>query len=74
MNVAYLSKLFINYYYHGVIVIKKNQGYQPKFSNRRSGKKANRIYETYKNTVMPHGHRIYAQSYDVAKAKMCVFS
>ena len=28
---------------------------------RRSGEKANHIYETYKNTVMPHGRHIYAK-------------
>ena len=42
--------------------------------NRRSGEKANIIYETYKNTVMPHGHHIYAKAYDTAKAKMCANS
>ena len=39
--------------------------------NRRSGGKANFVYETYKNTVMPHWRHIYAKSYDMAKAKMC---
>ena len=42
--------------------------------NRRSGEKENRIYETYKNTVMPHGRHVYAKSYDMAKATMCVYS
>ena len=39
--------------------------------NIRSGEKANHIYETYKNTVMPHGRHIYANAYDMAKATMC---
>ena len=39
--------------------------------NRRSGEKENRIYETYKNTVMPHGCHIYAKAYDMAKETMC---
>ena len=31
------------------------------------------IYETYKNTVMPHGNHIYAKAYDMEKATMCVY-
>ena len=42
--------------------------------SRKSGEKANRTYETYKNTVMPHGRHIYAKSYDMAKATMCAYS
>ena len=42
--------------------------------NRRSGEKENRIYETYKNTVMLHGHHIYARSYEMEKATMCAYS
>ena len=33
--------------------------------NRRYGEKENNIYETYKNTVMPHGRNIYAKAYDM---------
>ena len=35
--------------------------------NRRPGEKANGIYETYKNTVMPHGRHIYAKAHDMKK-------
>ena len=38
------------------------------------GKKKICIYETYKNTVMPHGRRIFAKEYDMAKATMCAYS
>ena len=38
------------------------------------GKKKIRIYETYKNKVMPHGSHIYAKLYDMEKAKMCAKS
>ena len=38
-----------------------------------SGEKANHIYETYKNTFMPHGRHIYAKAYDMAKAAMCAY-
>ena len=38
------------------------------------GKKQIRIYETYKNTVMPHRRHIYPKEYDMSKATMCVNS
>ena len=38
--------------------------------SRRSGEKAHHIYETYKNTVIPHGHHIYAKAHDMAKGTM----
>ena len=38
-----------------------------------SGKKAHNIYETYKNTVMPHGRHIYSKAYDMANATMCAY-
>ena len=37
------------------------------------GKNQIRIYETYKNIVMPHGSHIYAKSYDMEKATMCAY-
>ena len=37
-------------------------------------KKKIRVYETYKNTVMPHGRHIYARAYDMAKATIYVYS
>ena len=43
------------------------------YQNRSSGEKSNRIYETYINTVMPHGRHIYAKSYNMEKAKMCTY-
>ena len=70
-----MPKLYIHHYYHGVIVIyKKIKGLSQNYQNRRSGKKENRIYETYKNTVMPQGRHIYTKSYDMAKATMCEYS
>ena len=38
---------------------------------RRSGDKSHHIYETYKNTVIPHGLHIYSKSYDMEKDTMC---
>ena len=34
--------------------------------NRRSGEKPNRLFETYKNSVIPHGFHIYATESDMA--------
>ena len=33
-----------------------------------------RIYETYKNKVMPHGIHIYAKAYDMENVTMCAYS
>ena len=41
--------------------------------NRRSSEKSHLIYETYKNTVMPHGSHIYATASDMANATMCAY-
>ena len=41
--------------------------------NRRSGGKANCVYETYKNMVMPHGSHIYSKSYYMEKSTMCAY-
>ena len=38
------------------------------------GKKQICIYETYKNTVMPHGRHIYVKAYNMAKTTICVYS
>ena len=41
--------------------------------NRRSSEKAHQIYETYKNTVMPHGRHIYAKSCDMVKSAIFTY-
>ena len=51
----------------------KNLKYQIQ-NPQRSGKKENLIYETYKNTVMPHGNHIYEKASDMAKAIMCEYT
>ena len=62
-NVAYLPKVYIHHYYHGVIITLKLKDISPNAQNRMSGGKTNRIYETYKNIVMPHERHIYAKTY-----------
>ena len=73
-NVAYLPKVYIHHYCNGEIVIKRTQGSQPKFSKQKVWRKINDIYETYKNTVMPHGRHIYSKAYDMEKATICAYS
>ena len=41
--------------------------------SRRSGEKEHHIYETYKNTLMPHGRHIYAKASDMEKGTMCTY-
>ena len=44
----------------------KNQSHTAK--NIRSGEMVSRIFETYKNSVIPHGRNIYQTSSDMAMA------
>ena len=39
--------------------------------HRRSGKISSHIFETYKNSVQPHGCHIYNTVSDISVAKMC---
>ena len=41
--------------------------------NRRSGEKANHIYETYKHIVMPHGSHFYDKASDMENVTMCIY-
>ena len=41
--------------------------------SRRSSERLHHIYETLKNTVIPHGRHIYAKAYDTEKATMCTY-
>ena len=42
--------------------------------NIRSSENSNRLFETYKNSVMPHGRHIYAISAYMAMATMCAYT
>ena len=50
--------------------LKKIKDKSKNAQRRRSGKKAHHIYETYKNTVMPHGRHIYSKASDMANETM----
>ena len=51
--------------------LKKLKDQSLKYQSRRSGEKSHHIYETYKNTVMPHERHIYSKACDMEKAIMC---
>ena len=60
--VAYLPKVYMHNYYHGVIVIKKELSISAKVIKIEDlDQNQTRIYETYKNTVISHGRHIYAK-------------
>ena len=40
----------------------------------RSGEMDNCLFETYKNSVMPHVRYIYATAADIAMAKICTYT
>ena len=48
--------------------LKKLKDQIPNSQNKRSSEKPNRIYDTYKNTVMPHGRHIYVNASNMEKA------
>ena len=67
-----MLKVYIHHYYHGVIVIKKDSKIIAKMLKIEGlWGKSNRIDKTHKNTVMPHGRRIYAKHL-TRKRKQCV--
>ena len=51
--------------------LKKLRDHSQNSQNRKSGVKANCIYGTYKNKVMPHWCHIYPKEYDMAKTILC---
>ena len=53
--------------------LKKLKDQSQNAQNRRSGEKSHHIYETYKNTVIPHVRHIYAKAYDMEKATICAY-
>ena len=75
VSVVYLPKVYIPHYYDGVIVIKKNERIKSKMLKIEGmDKKKIRIYETYKNKVIPHGRNIYAKASNMSKSTICAYS
>ena len=54
--------------------LKKIKDLRQNAQNRSSEEKENRVYETYKNTVKPHGSHIYSKAYDTARETICAYS
>ena len=50
--------------------LKKLKDKSQNAQSRRSGEKSHHIYETYKNTVMPHGRHVYVKASDMANDTM----
>ena len=53
--------------------LKKLKDQIPNSQNKRSSEKPNRIYDTYKNTVMPHGRHIYVKAYNMENLTMYAY-
>ena len=53
--------------------LKKLNDQSQNTQSRRSGDKSHHIYETYKNTVIPHGRHIYVKSSDMEKTTVCIY-
>ena len=53
--------------------LKKLKDQSQNAQSRSSGEKAHHIYETYKNTVIPHGRHIYDKASDMENATMCTY-
>ena len=54
--------------------LKKLKDQSQNAQNRRSGEKTHHKYETYKNTVMPHGRHTYSKASDMEQATMCAYT
>ena len=65
VNVAFMLKVYLHHLYPGMIGIKKLKDKSQNAQSRRSSEKSHHIYETYKNTVMPHGRHICAKASDM---------
>ena len=53
--------------------LKKPKDQSQNAQRKRSGERSHHIYETYKNTVMPHGRRIYDKEYDMENSTTCTY-
>ena len=57
-----LPKAYIHHYYHGVSFFEKLKDQSCNAQNRRYGEMANHLFDTYKNTVMPHRKHMLRQN------------
>ena len=73
VSALYLPRVFIIPCCHGDIVIKIYKYLNQNAYNRIPGELASHIYETYKNSSMPHGHHNHKIAADMAMAAICDF-
>ena len=73
VSVAYMTKPCIHNYYHDVRVFEKLKDKSYNAQNIKSCEMTNILFETYKNTVMPHGKYMFQTSYVMAMATMCAY-
>ena len=69
----YAKGIHSSFLYWSNSYLKKLKDQSQNSQSRSSGEKSHHIYETCKNTVMPHGRHIYAKSFDMAKDTMCTY-
>ena len=74
VSVAYLLRSRINHYYNGVRVIGKLKYQSCNTNKRSSGEITNFLFETYKNSVIPHGKNIFKAASGMYMATICAYS
>ena len=73
VSIAYLPKLYLRCYYRGVSVVSKLKDRIFNAKNRKSGEMENRLFETYKNSVLTHVNHMFPTAYDIAMATMFAY-
>ena len=68
-----MEKAFIHHHYHGVRVFDKLKDQSCNAQNRRSGDMPTHLFDTCKNSVIPHGNHMFQKSSDMAMATMCAY-
>ena len=72
VSVVYLPKVCIPNYYHGLIIIKKIQGSQPKFSKQKVWGKIKFAYMKYIKIQSCHMGVIFMPNHMIWKRQQCV--
>ena len=73
VSVAYMPKSYIHQYYHDVCFFWKIKDHSCNAQNRRSGENPNHLFETYKNSVIPHGKNVFQTAPGMVMIKLCVY-
>ena len=73
MSDVYLPKACIRRYYHEVSVFGKLKDHSFNAQNIRYGEMANRLFEIYKHSVVPHCKHMFQTEYEMAMVTMCAY-